>query len=67
MHGMRCKECGEVRWSLIGRGPGTGECPICGTAMVPERRRPSTGAARKLKTERRDAAPTGPAMPLSPR
>jgi uncharacterized Zn finger protein (UPF0148 family) len=62
MFGKRCEECGETRWSLLGRDEGETPCPNCGTPMVEERRRP--GARRRLATEaepveRRDA-PTTP-------
>ena len=53
MFGMRCDDCGEVRWSLLDRAEKPGECPACGSKMVEERRHPGRRAAR-LVTERRD-------------
>jgi hypothetical protein len=53
--GMRCKECGEVRWSILGRSDESAtSCPMCGGAMVEERRHPGR-RVRALK-ERRDKA-----------
>lgn len=41
MFGTRCAECGEVRWSILGRNEDEpGECPACGATMTVERRRP---------------------------
>ena len=57
MEAMRCKECGDVRWSL--RGFGDREplrCEICGATMVPERRLPNHGPLT-LAAERRDVEP----------
>jgi uncharacterized Zn finger protein (UPF0148 family) len=52
---MRCEECGEVRWSILGRSDdGTTACPMCGGTMVEERRHPGRHV-RALK-ERRDRA-----------
>ena len=32
MYGLRCTECGEVRWSIFGRADERDqECPVCGT------------------------------------
>lgn len=57
MFGMRCKECGEVRWSIFARNENEPvECPACGVQMTAERRYPG-GRARALDTERRDATP----------
>jgi DNA-directed RNA polymerase subunit RPC12/RpoP len=60
MLGMRCVECGESRWSLLGRVQKENRCPNCGMVMVEERRRP--GARRTagvtLPVERRDAPPS---------
>lgn len=53
MDAIRCLECGDVRWSLLGLRGGPGECQVCGGKMVPERRRPDINAHR-LRTERRD-------------
>jgi len=58
--GMRCADCGEVRWSILGRAvEGRSECPACGGAMIEERRHP--GRLRWSKDERRDATlPSAP-------
>jgi hypothetical protein len=52
--GMRCRDCGEVRWSILGRSESATDCPMCGGTMVEERRHPGRHA-RALK-ERRDEA-----------
>ena len=55
MEAVRCKECGETRWSLF---PGSLEhaleapCEICGGETVVERRRPGAGPP-PLGVERR--------------
>jgi uncharacterized paraquat-inducible protein A len=57
MFGMRCEECGEVRWSILGRGQEKPvECPACGAEMIDERRHPGTRST--AREERRDAVPT---------
>lgn len=57
MVGMRCVDCGEVRWSILPRkGERREQCPACGAQMVAERRQPGRRAARR-PVERRDAAP----------
>lgn len=57
MFGMRCKECGEVRWSIFGRDEaGPAECPACGAQMTAERRYPG-GHAPAQDAERRDTPP----------
>ena len=53
MDAMRCLECGDVRWSLIGFAEDTGTCELCGGETVPERRQPA-GMSRG-GVERRDA------------
>ncbi len=53
MDAIRCLDCGDVRWSLMGLKGRPGACTMCGGEMVPERRRPS-GAPISLG-ERRDA------------
>ena len=61
MEAIRCKECGETRWSLFSgfrvralEAP----CELCGGETVIERRRP--GAHRgPLPVERRWAEPPG--------
>jgi hypothetical protein len=50
---MRCQECGEVRWSILGRAEEISECPACGGEMVEERRHP--GRRSRARAERRDA------------
>ena len=57
MEAMRCKDCGDVRWSLEGFTAGGPErCELCGGEMVPERRLP-THRTPPLPIERRDAHP----------
>lgn len=53
MFGMRCPECGEVRWSIIARPEPEMECPACGALMIEERRHPGGGSERD-RGERRD-------------
>lgn len=48
---MRCEECGEVRWSILGRAEEGCECPQCGAGMTAERRRP--GRREPFGAERR--------------
>jgi hypothetical protein len=59
--GMRCEECGEVRWSIVARGPMLDDvvCPACGAAMIAERRYPGHQPA-KARRERRDLVVLGP-------
>lgn len=56
MFGMRCEQCGEVRWSIFAlpeeKEP---ECPACGAQMTVERRHPRR-RQRVLSAERRDRA-----------
>jgi len=57
MDAVRCKQCGETRWSLFSGSIGhllAEPCRICGGETVVERRRPG-GKARTPFTERRDA------------
>lgn len=64
MFGMRCKECGEVRWSIFGRDEKAPvECPACGAQMTAERRYPG-GQAREEAAERRDDTPAGPPITI---
>jgi hypothetical protein len=56
MDAIRCLDCGDVRWSLIGLKGGPGTCEICDGEMVPERRRPA-GTGRFQPSERRDLVP----------
>jgi putative FmdB family regulatory protein len=60
MYGFRCDECGEVRWSILGRSEEKHiECPACGAQMVEERRRPGRRASDGA--ERRELVVTAPA------
>lgn len=68
MEAIRCLDCDDVRWSLLGiskRDPGP--CEMCGGKMVAERRKPERGPMR-LAAERRDLAGAGdsPAARPSP-
>ena len=54
MDAIRCLDCGDVRWSLMGLKGKPGACTMCGGEMVPERRRPAVGAMAG-PAERRDA------------
>ena len=57
MEAVRCKQCGETRWSLF---PGSlahaleAPCELCGGETVLERRRPGAGPDQ-LDVERRRA------------
>jgi hypothetical protein len=57
MEAVRCKQCGETRWSLF---PGSlahaleAPCELCGGETVLERRRPGAGPDQ-LEVERRRA------------
>jgi ribosomal protein S27E len=65
MYGLRCEDCGEVRWSILGRAADGAACPACGAPMIEERRRPGRHpAAAADDAERRDVGrfippPTG--------
>ena len=64
MFGLRCMECGEVRWTLFGRPTETDPtCPVCGAEMVEERRHP--GRFTRDAVERRDEAVLTPGRPAS--
>lgn len=54
MDAIRCIDCGDVRWSLIGFKGHAGTCALCGGEMVPERRRPATLPAMPGSGDRRD-------------
>lgn len=55
MFGMRCEECGEVRWSIFGREEDkSAECPACGGEMTAERRYPGRAGSRFTAEERRE-------------
>jgi hypothetical protein len=61
MDAMRCKDCGDVRWSFTGLGARREiRCELCGSVMVPERRQPHRGP-RTLPDERRDLVLAGEA------
>ena len=53
MDAIRCLDCGDVRWSLMGLKGRPVACEMCGGETVPERRRPTSGAPIALG-ERRD-------------
>ena len=59
MFGMRCEECGEVRWSIFAPAAEQPkpECPVCGAQMTTERRHPGHRPAAAAQAERRDATP----------
>jgi predicted RNA-binding Zn-ribbon protein involved in translation (DUF1610 family) len=60
MFGMRCEQCGEVRWSILDRAAGTDRtCPACGAQMAEERRHP--GHHRLKPGSERRVAPVFPA------
>ena len=52
MDAIRCLDCGDVRWSLMGLKGRPGTCTMCGGEMVPERRRPA--GMSFAPSERRD-------------
>jgi hypothetical protein len=52
MDAIRCLDCGDVRWSLMGLRGRSSPCVMCGGETVPERRRPATGTVDR--EERRD-------------
>jgi predicted nucleic acid-binding Zn ribbon protein len=57
MFGLRCDECGEVRWSMFGLLEDVDRtCPACGAQMREERRHPGRSArvGRHDRTERRE-------------
>jgi transcription initiation factor TFIIIB Brf1 subunit/transcription initiation factor TFIIB len=67
MDAMRCKECGDVRWSFTGLADRSEvRCELCGAVMVPERRQPHRGPDA-LDDERRGMATAGPAEPSGQR
>ena len=53
MFGMRCEECGEVRWSIRAVDEAEMPCPACGAEMLVERRYPGRDARRRFRDERR--------------
>ena len=55
MDAIRCLDCGDVRWSLMGLKGRPSDCRMCGGEMVPERRRPA--AMHAGHDERRDVMP----------
>ena len=57
MDAIRCLDCGDVRWSLMGLKGTPGNCSMCGGEMVPERRRPA-GSSPSSSGERRDLVAT---------
>jgi hypothetical protein len=60
MFGLRCDDCGEVRWSIIARADEVDRtCPACGAEMREERRYP--GHHRGQPGRERREAPVFPA------
>ena len=55
MFGLRCVDCGEVRWSVLGRFQDVDRtCPACGAQMREERRHPGRSTVRYDGSERRE-------------
>jgi hypothetical protein len=53
MHAMRCRQCGDVRWSFMRLAIRRDvRCELCGGEMLPERRQPHRGPD-SLRAERR--------------
>jgi len=67
MDAIRCTDCGDVRWSILGLGSvDPMPCEICGGPMVAERRMPAR-ATIDPGSERRDLVPAlAPDPPASP-
>jgi len=69
VEGLRCPECGETRWHLLPIKLEAGhDCVLCGTEMVPERRRPGRkrkqpGAERRTRPMLTGDAPPPPVAP----
>lgn len=64
MFGMRCEECGEVRWSIFALPEERlSECPACGAEMTAERRHPGHHGPA-LIAERRDSEPLASSVTL---
>jgi hypothetical protein len=69
MDAMRCKDCGDVRWSFMGlKSRHKARCELCGGVTLPERRRPHRGPIEPQRERRgmfpphsRTADPTRPA------
>ena len=58
MEAVRCRQCGETRWSLLAGGAAqllAAPCELCGGQTEIERRRPGAGP-HTLAVERRRAA-----------
>jgi hypothetical protein len=56
---VRCKSCGQVRWSVL-KGTGQrdpGVCDVCGEPLALERRRPGRRLLPAAGKERRDFHP----------
>jgi hypothetical protein len=61
MEAIRCKDCGDVRWSFFGRATREpGRCSLCGGEMTAERRMPHLEPIQ-LAAERRGEGPHAPA------
>jgi hypothetical protein len=56
MDAIRCLECGDVRWSLIGIKGTPPDCAMCGGKTAPERRRPAASTPDVALAERRQLA-----------
>jgi hypothetical protein len=66
MEALRCKNCGDTRWSLMGfTSPEEQRCEICGGEMVPERRLPNQGR-RRFGVERRAGGPSSSSLRIPP-
>lgn len=52
MDAIRCTDCGDVRWSLLGLKGEASRCTMCGGEMVPERRRPAAAPMTTLAERR---------------
>ncbi len=65
MDAIRCLECGDVRWSLIGIKGAPPNCTMCGGKTAPERRRPAVSAPDVALAERRQLAGAGDERPTA--
>ena len=66
MFGLRCDDCGEVRWSLFGRFEDVDRtCPGCGAQMREERRHPGRRTTRWVQGERRERPTFAPRTKVS--
>ena len=66
MFGLRCDECGETRWCLIGNFQDADRtCPACGEHMREERRHPGRNSLRHTGEERRERPTYAPPAKVS--